>query len=166
MDNNVFIDKDTFEIHEDYSKVFICDKEIAYAVALLNKKRYITKSSCEGHIEFTWHEIDNCDLDLLEQAKNDGRFIILKIKETGFDYLTPNMNTSIYISFKTNYDFLNLPEGFNLENDSGCIIRKTIEYNQKGIKRTINDLEKEKNKYINILNEWVKQLPVNNHFNK
>ncbi len=161
MDNNVFINKNTFEVYDDYSEVFLCDKQIANAVATLNKKGYVTKSSCEGHIEFVWHEIDDCDLDLLEDTKNDKRFIILRVKEKGFDYLTPNMLASIYISFEENYDFVNLPEGFDLENDFGCIIRKTIEYYENGKKRTIDNLEIEKDKYIKILNNWVENLPIN-----
>lgn len=52
MDHNSIIDRETFEVYEhaeDYPKVFICDKPLAPAVALLNKKGYITKASCSGH---------------------------------------------------------------------------------------------------------------------
>ena len=160
MDNNVLINKKTFEI-ENNPELFICNKKIAYAVAMLNKKGYITKSSCEGHIEFAWHEIDDCDLDLLAETKTDDRFIILRVKKTGFDYLTPNMITSIYIDFKEKYQFKNLPKGFKLEKNIGWTIRKNIEYKYKDERRTIDDLEQEKDAYINILNKWVEQLPVN-----
>ena len=158
MDNNVIISKKDYKIC-DNENYFTCDKNIAYAITTLNKKGYITKSSCEGHIDFSWHEINNCDLDLLEGAKKDKRFIVLRVNKNGFDYLTPNMLATIYISFVKNYDFINLPEGFELENDFGCIIRKTIWYNHKDKRRTIKDLENEKKKYIEILNKWVEELP-------
>ena len=130
MDNNVFINSKTFDIEPN---VFACDKLIADSIKILNKKGYITNSSCEGHISFTWHEITNCDLSMLDIASNDERFIVLKVKENSFDYLTRSELTSIYISFEQNYQFKDLPEGFNLE---------------------------EKDKYLKILNDWVRNLPI------
>lgn len=52
MDHNSIIDRNTFTVYEhaeDYPEAFICDKPIAKAVALLNKKGYKTVASCSGH---------------------------------------------------------------------------------------------------------------------
>ena len=52
MDKNSIIDKETFEVYtyaEDHPKVFVCDKMIAPAVALLNKKGYKTFSIEGGY---------------------------------------------------------------------------------------------------------------------
>ena len=164
MDNNVFINKNSFTITSTEENVFICDKNIANTIAELNKKGYQTNSSCEGHIKFGWQEINNCDLSLLNKAKNDPRFIVLKINKDSFDYLTPNMLTSIYISFIKDYKFPNLPLGFSLDNDNNQIIRKTINYYDNNHKKTHQELEAEKEKYLNELYKWAKNLPnIANH---
>ena len=161
MDNNVFIDKETYKIYEDYPKAFNCDKKIAKTISTLNQKGYITKSSCEGHIEFGWNEIDNCDIDLLEDAKNNDSYIILNQRDNSFDYLTRNEITSIYISFKENYNFKDIPDGFLEETDNGYILRKTIYYFDNNVRKNREELEREKDKYLKVLENWAMKLPVN-----
>ena len=70
MDKNSIIDKESFEVctnAEDHPKVFVCDKLIAPAVALLNKKGYKTFASCSGHYKIEFYEYLNEDIKKLER---------------------------------------------------------------------------------------------------
>ena len=82
MDKNSIIDKETFEVYtyaEDHPKVFVCDKMIAPAVALLNKKGYKTFASCSGHYKIEFYEYFDEDIKNLEEYQNNERIIIKKI---------------------------------------------------------------------------------------
>ena len=85
MDKNSIIDKESFEVctnAEDHPKVFVCDKLIAPAVALLNKKGYKTFASCSGHYKIEFYEYLNEDiknrvkLTALWKADFRGRFCL------------------------------------------------------------------------------------------
>lgn len=84
MDYNVLIDKKTYEVYDDYPDAFICDKDIAYSIAQLNKKGYRTISSCAGHCKFGFTEQNNVDIEFLQQTQNDKHFIIREIKKRRF----------------------------------------------------------------------------------
>ena len=160
MDKDVFINKKTFEIEDEDENVFICDRHIAPAVAELNKKGYKTLFSCEGHIVFGWTEIDHCDLSLLEETEKDKRFIVLRVYDDGFDYLTEHTIADIYILFAQNYHFHDLPLGFKIDEEpNSFVIRKTIEYYDGERKKTMKELESEKEDALSSLYEWTKKLP-------
>ena len=115
MDQNSIIDKTTFDIckhAEDHKEVFICDKEIAPAISLLNKKGYETYASCSGHYKIEFYEWFDEDINKLEELKNNPRIIIKNIKEKSFDYWSEVDKTQVYVLFKKQYSFNNLPEGF------------------------------------------------------
>lgn len=167
MDNYCFIDNKTFKVYENNPYGFSCDKKIANAVALLNKKGYITLASCEGHYEIGYLEQLNVDLDFLEEVKNDKRFIIKEIRDDGFDVWGEKVITSIYVSFKERYEFDNLPEGFIQDEavdpkyNDRTVIRHVIEfYNDTGKRRRQQEVESEIDKYCNILKDWVELLPT------
>jgi len=86
MDNLRYIDLKTYEILDNPVGYIPCDKEISDIIALLNKKGYITKSSCAGHNHISY----NNGIEILGE--------------------------STYIVFDKNYDFSNLPEEFTYEN--------------------------------------------------
>lgn len=133
MDRCYFIDKETFEVYEEHPKVFSCDPHIAEAVSILNKLGYYTLASCEGHYE---------------------------IKEFDVSYPKEKMRTSIYILFQDQYKFPNIPEGFILEAlEDKILIEHSINYFDKDIYIKRSEFEKEKSKYIYILNKWAKGLP-------
>lgn len=60
--------------------MFVCDKMIAPAVALLNKKGYKTFASCSGHYKIEFYEYFDEDIKNLEEYQNNERIIIKKIK--------------------------------------------------------------------------------------
>ena len=89
MDKNSIIDKATFEVcthAEDHPNVFVCDKQIAPVISLLNKKGYKTFASCSGHYRIEFYEYFDEDINKLKEYQNDERIIIKKIKDNSFDY--------------------------------------------------------------------------------
>ena len=164
MDHNSIIDKNTFDIckhAEDHKDVFICDKEIAEAISLLNKKGYETYASCSGHYKIEFYEWFDEDINKLEEFKNNPRIIIKNIKENSFDYWSEVDKTHSYILFKKQYKFNNLPAGFIEEiSNKRTLISSTIEfYDETGNKKKRNIVEKEIKEKCKILKNWVEQLP-------
>ena len=85
MDHNSLIDKETFQVYlhaEDYPKAFICDKMLARAIAILNKKGYKTFASCSGHYGISYYEWLDVPLKELEEIKQDEHCIIKRIGDT------------------------------------------------------------------------------------
>lgn len=134
MDRCYFIDKETFEVYSEHPKVFSCDPMIASVVSTLNKLGYYTLASCESHYE---------------------------IKEYDISYPKENMVTGIYILFKENYEFPNIPEGFELEvfEEKTDLSHVMHYYDENGNHRNRFEFEKEKEKYCKILEKWAKDLP-------
>ncbi len=164
MDHNSIIDRQTFEVYthsEEHPKVFICDKQIANAVAVLNKKGYKTFASCSGHYRVEFYEYFNEDLSKLEEMKKDDHIIIKNIREDSFDFWCEVDKTGIYILFDKIYKFDSLPYGFELEdcNNKTNISYSMCYYDEKGNKRTRKDVEEEREKYCKILEKWANDLP-------
>lgn len=134
MDRCYFIDKKTFEIYEEHPDVFTCDPMIARTISTLNKLGYMTLASCEGHYE---------------------------IKEYDVSYPKEKMVTGIYILFKENYKFPNLPEGFEVDELDGKTDLSHIiyYYDASGNHKNRIDFEKRKEKYCKLLEEWAMNLP-------
>ena len=164
MDHNSIIDRNTFEVTlhaEDHKDVFICDKEIANAVALLNKKGYKTIASCSGHYKIEFYEYLKEDISKLEEYKNNNRIIIKEIRENDFDYWQEVDKTIMYILFDKKYNFNNLPKGFELDNtrEKTCVEYIINFYDENNKHRTIKDVTREIESKSKELEEWVKQLP-------
>lgn len=171
MDKNSIIDKETFKVYtyaEDHPKVFVCDKMIAPAVALLNKKGYKTFASCSGHYKIEFYEYFDEDIKNLEEYQNNERIIIKKIKENNFDYWKELDSTITYILFNDKYDFDNLPNGFDIEVNEGfdyprtLLECKTSYYDKNNKHLNMLDVLKELDDKCKELYEWVKKLPNNN----
>lgn len=164
MDHNSIIDRNTFEVTlhaEDHKDVFICDKEIANAVALLNKKGYKTIASCSGHYKIEFYEYLKEDISKLEEYKNNNRIIIKEIRENDFDYWQEVDKTIMYILFDKKYNFNNLPKGFELDNtrEKTCVEYIINFYDENNKHRTIKDVTREIESKSKELEEWVKLLP-------
>ncbi len=156
MDGMVYINLETGEIKDTIEGYIHCDREISKAIYNLNKKGYLTKASCAGHTRFAIYEENNCDIDFLEEVKNNPLCEIIEVREKDFDYYWKAQITSIYVMFKENYQFSTLPEGFELESDG--IIEHIVYFYHDGKLRRRKDIQRELDKYQNILTEWTENL--------
>ena len=163
MDSSSIIDRHTYEVYkheEDCPFGFICDKEIADVVALLNKKGYKTFASCSGHYRNTFYEWFDEDIKNLDEYKNDKMNIITEVRDDSFDYISIVDKTLIYILFNGTYDLGVLPEGFIDNNTDGrSCIECSISYYDKDKRKKRNVVEKEIELQCNKLKEWVDSLP-------
>lgn len=164
MDHNSIIDKKTFEIYthaEDYPNAIICDKEIAPAIATLNKKGYKTLASCSGHYKISFYEWLDQDLKYLDEIKKINKNIIKRIGDKSFDYWSEVTETYIYILFDNKYDFSILPEGFEERdsNDRTSLEHKINYYDENDNRLNQKEIIKEIEKYCEILYKWASNLP-------
>lgn len=155
MDKNSLIDRNTFVVWfhaEDNKDVFICDKAIANAVSLFNKKGYKTFASCSGHYKIEFCESLNVSIDKLKEYQNNDKILIKRIREDSFDCFEEIENTLLYVLFEREYKFDNLPDGFCYRIDDGedekrSIIESVINYydidgNHRSIKDVVNEIER------------------------
>lgn len=168
MDHNSIIDRNTFEVYthaEDCPFAFVCDKRIAPAIAILNKKGYVTFASCGGHYEGGCRELINLNLSLLEEYQNDSECFVREIREDGFDCYVENRQSHIYVLFSKRYKFDSIPEGFTTYEDEYdgneriCLECDIGYFDDNNHKKKRNEIEKELDKYCNILNSWALNLP-------
>lgn len=163
MDKNSIIDKESFEVctnAEDHPKVFVCDKLIAPAVALLNKKGYKTFASCSGHYKIEFYEYLNEDIKNLEEYQKYDDVIIKKVRDDSFDYWLEVSKTENYILFAKEYKFDTLPEGFTVEYDPRTHIWSEISfYDENDGHRKRSDIQNEIEDKCNRLKEWAECLP-------
>ncbi len=173
MDKNSIIDKTTFEvcIHaEDHPKVFVCDKHIAPAISILNKKGYKTFASCSGHYRIEFYEYFDEDISKLKEYKQDDKIIIKKIKDNSFDYWKEVDKTLLYILFADKYEFSNLPSEFKLYINDGldyprtCIECEINYYDKNNEHRKKIGVLKEIDYKCKLLIEWAENLPINKIF--
>ncbi len=173
-----FIDANTFEVISDENVIEV-DPDIALAVSLLNKKGYFTKACCSGHaFDYTYTK-QVCDISLLNEDKikeDYPEYYIVDKNENSFVFITPKLATRIYIKFIKDYHFESLPLGFMKEpsfddhlmdwsKTNFDSISKVIDYYENNKKRNPNDVQKDIEKYNNLLLEWVKELPDINERN-
>lgn len=171
MDKNSIIDRTTFEVcthAEDHPNVFVCDKPIAPAVAILNKRGYRTFASCSGHYRIEFYEYYDEDINNLEEYQNDERIIIKKIKNNSFDYWQEVDKTFIYILFADKYEFNDLPNSFKMRINDGLDSQKTscIEceisyYDNNNEHRRMFDVLNEIDDKCELLKKWAEKLPTN-----
>lgn len=163
MDKNSIIDKESFEVYthaEDHPKVFVCDKLIAPAVALLNKKGYKTFASCSGHYKIEFYEYLNEDIKNLEEYQKYDDVIIKKVRDDSFDYWLEVSKTENYILFAKEYKFDTLPEEFKVEYDPRTHIWSEISfYDENDEHRKRSDIQNEIEDKCNRLKEWAECLP-------
>lgn len=156
--NHKYIDINTFEIVDNIIEV---DEDIAETISILNKKGYYTKFCCSGHVKDSrLYEMYHRNNDIEYDDTNLG-YMVNK-DEDGFDILMPYTFTSVYVMFKENYNFNNLPSCFYVVDEkvvNDYTIEKIIEYYNAGIRKSMSEVYKEIKDTNNILLEWAKKLP-------
>lgn len=111
--NNKYISTDNYEIIEK-NNFFEVDEKIAETISILNKKGYITKYSCSGHL-LTYSYKFKDDISLINEAKKDNLIHIFNVNDKSFEYYRDVEITSVYVKFIKHYNFPNLPDGFEYE---------------------------------------------------
>ena len=121
MDNMIYINLDTHEKTEDVPGYIRCDKEIADVIMELNKKGYKTTASCAGHNKSG--SINKYTLplkDYEEWIKTFGNHKLLvrteEYDDKSFVCISKETTANIYIAFAHNYDFDEIPDGFEVSN--------------------------------------------------
>ncbi len=167
MDRNSVINRKTYEVYkyaEDYADAFICDRLIAPAVALLNKKGYKTYASCQGHYGIEFYEYLNEDISKLDEYKNNKRIIIKEIRESSFGYWLEVDKTLLYILFDDNYTFDDIPNGFDVTINDGLSYKRTCIksiinfYDENDKHKSIKDVTDEIEYKCDILYNWASKL--------
>ena len=155
MDNNVFIDDKTYD---KCNNIFNCDKRIADAIIILNKKGYKTLASCEGHNKSREGFIqEKIDLGMLDDVKNDPRHIILNINDDDFEVMTFKQFAQIYILFDDVKLLPNIPNGFVIQDNK--IEHLVLYYDKNNARYTNEYIDNQIDKYNKILKEWANKLP-------
>ena len=139
----------TYEIVDN---VFEVDELIADTISILNKKGNHTLYSCSEHVKdqrlYEKYQIEKIDTINDSYLVDGNKFV-----------LVPYSYTEIYIYFDSNYNFINLPEGFSLDIlNSKSYIYLDIDYYDNGIKKNQNNIQNEINKNNQKLLEWSNNL--------
>lgn len=129
MDNLVFINTDTWEIVDEPEALIHVDKDIAEAIAILNKKGYKTKSSCSGHADRSLRQYFDKKENLKKYHNVTQEEYIKEYDKVVFFALQKETDT--YIMFDKIYNFDKLPKGFKYEARK---IVDNISYDENGKK--------------------------------
>lgn len=167
-----YINSKTFELEND---IFEVDELMADSIILLNKKGYKTEYCCQGHYSSQIHKIkcNSDDIEKIIKTNNLKDYDLVKKDNKSLLYFA-DIDTRIYINFKSAYLFDNLPKGFNKtkkwddnrkewvidESKSVQGIEKNISFYNGNQKKTYDEVDEEiKQSNIDIYN-WVKELPI------
>ncbi|SFU89723.1 hypothetical protein [Butyrivibrio sp. M55] len=145
---------------DDY---FECDEEIAPIICLLNKKGYLTKYCCQGHlydsINAAVFKIDNIDeiykgvpgVLSIDNAK-DGKVSVAFRQQVHYD---------LYILFEDASVLPTPPEGFSLKGNTleSVLFPENIECNEKYMQDKPYEYFEKKLSVFKVLYEWVQSLP-------
>lgn len=154
-----YLDKNTYEIIDSDNYILV-DDDIAEAISILNKKGYHTLFSCSGHFDGR-ARVAISSIDKLDEIKKCDYYTIGHVFKDSFEFFFDYSFTGPYILFDQYYEFLTLPNNLNYENDDGKgYIGKVISfYDENGIPRERNSIEKEVREVQKSLLDWAKELP-------
>lgn len=158
MDNFRFINLETYEITENPENYIYADKDIVETIAVLNKKGYKTKACCSGHAKIRvtqWiDKKENLDKYYYTIPTKQADPETAKQGYVVFQYINPKIDT--YIMFDDEYQFPNLPKGFEQNKNTIRKIMNVFDENNEAYEMIVLD-EKIKKTNEELL-EWAKEL--------
>ena len=169
LEGNKYVNLENYEVVDMPDGYIECDAGIADVIAILNKKGYETYTSCAGHNKTEFYGPDEYKLSELERIKNNSKYIISKITDNYVYARTESTATYIYIAFAKEYEFENIPEGFELKKPSKVFPRTKIGkmiyyyddnafYNNNSVRRPDEEIEKEIKESREALTKWANNL--------
>ena len=165
--NKVYISKKNFEIVEN-PDVFEVDESLANIICKLNKKNYITRNNhcIDSGYEPRYVVYYSNFMGTLDKHKLDRDNHIEEVNNDYYFYSRKYTNANIFIEFKKEYKFTNIPEGFDYikierKHFNASALRCNISIvDENGKWITPERYEQLKNKYLNDLEKWVDELPI------
>lgn len=166
-----YINSKTYELDKD---IFEVDELMTDSIILLNKKGYKTENCCQGHYSQQIHKMkcNNDNIDEIIKINNLKEYDVIE-KDGEYILYFSDIDTRIYINFKSAYLFNNLPKGFNKtkkwdENSKKWVIdtstnvsgiEKYINFYNNNQKKNIDEIKKEIEQSNKDIYGWVKELP-------
>lgn len=151
--NGEILNTKTFDIINDDTLVSV-DRGLARSISILNKKGYYTVHANLAKIT-TLFSITN----LLYELKQSNLININNNKQNIKNIIESTIHVSTSIMFKEDYHFSNVPEGFiNNHNTLSYFINVLKDSDNIEFKELL-EMDKEREKSIEILEEWANSLP-------
>lgn len=130
----------------DASNVLVAEDKIAETIMILNKKGYLTNLYSVG--------------DLINYNTAEVMMPYIDRNVAQIDKMEHALFTAILIVFKDNYKFDRLPQGFEIVKGTTDLYCKINYFTDNVFElKNITEIIDERNKYLEILNNWAKELP-------
>lgn len=154
LSDYVNLNSKTFDIEESETLISV-DKQLVKIISVLNKKGYYTEMCSRAKIS-TPFLIGNLIHDLIEQELLE---INCETKDKIKNVIKQCDYESTLIVFKEEYEFNNLPNGFQLVGKLLTYHLSILEDSEDIKTKSLLELDKEHNSSLKILEEWATKLP-------
>lgn len=154
LSDYVNLNSKTFDIEESETLIPV-DKQLVKIISVLNKKGYYTEMCSRAKIS-TPFLIGNLIHDLIEQELLE---INCDTKDKIKNVIKQCDYESTLIVFKEEYEFYNLPNGFQLVGKLLTYHLSILEDSEDIKTKSLLELDKEHNSSLKILEEWATKLP-------
>ena len=154
--NGEIINTKTFDIINDDTLVSV-DRGLARCISILNKKGYYTVHANLAKIT-TLFSITN----LLYELKQSNLININNNEQNIKNIIESTIHVSTSIMFKEEYHFHNLPVGFIYDHNTLFYFINVLKDSDNIEFKELLEMDHEREKSIEILEDWVNKLPDNN----
>lgn len=153
LSDYVNLNSKTFDIEESETLIPV-DKQLVKIISVLNKKGYYTEMCSRAKIS-TSFLIGNLIYDLIEQELLE---INCDTKDKIKNVIKQCDYESTLIVFKEEYEFNNLPNGFQLVGKLLTYHLSILEDGEDIKIKSLLELDKEHNSSLKLLEEWANKL--------